>query len=90
MNKMKRILVFLITIWAFSSTRAAIVDTIQVYSQSMQKNIKAVIITPDTYASAKELPVVYLLHGYSGNHLDWITKANGFEKAVDQYNLIIV
>jgi S-formylglutathione hydrolase FrmB len=87
---MKRILVFLFTIWVFASSQAAVVDTILVYSQSMQKNIKAVIITPDNYASAKELPVVYLLHGYSGNHLDWITKAKGFEKAADQYNLIIV
>jgi S-formylglutathione hydrolase FrmB len=87
---MKRILVFLFTIWVFALTRAAIVDTIQVYSQSMQKNIRTVIVTPDNYTSAKELPVVYLLHGYSGNHLDWITKAKGFEKAADQYNLIIV
>lgn len=87
---MKRILIFLFTIWVFASTRAAIVDTIQVYSQSMKKNIRAVIVTPDNYTSAKELPVVYLLHGYSGNHLDWITKAKGFEKAADQYNLIIV
>ena len=87
---MKRILVFFFTIWVFAPTRAAVVDTIQVYSQSMQKNIRAVIVTPDNYTSAKELPVVYLLHGYSGNHLDWITKAKGFEKAADQYNLIIV
>ena len=87
---MKRILFFLFSVLSFASARAAVVDTIQIYSQSMQKNIKAVIIVPDTYATAKELPVVYLLHGYSGNHLDWITKARGFEKAVDQYNLIIV
>jgi S-formylglutathione hydrolase FrmB len=87
---MKRILSLLFIAWAFTTAQAAIVDTIQVYSQSMQKNIKAVIVTPDNYASAKVLPVVYLLHGYSGNHLDWINKAKGFEKASDQYNLIIV
>ena len=87
---MKRILLLLLTILVFASTQAAIIDTIQVYSQSMQKNIKAIIVTPDNYASAKELPVVYLLHGFSGNYLDWITKAKGFEKAADQYNLIIV
>jgi S-formylglutathione hydrolase FrmB len=87
---MKRILLLLLTILVFASTQAAIIDTIQVYSQSMQKNIKAIIVTPDNYASAKELPVVYLLHGFSGNYLDWITKAKGFEKAADQYSLIIV
>jgi len=87
---MKRSLILFITIWAFVYTRATIVDTIMVHSQSMKKDVKAVIITPDIYSSAKELPVVYLLHGYSGNHLDWISKAKGFEKAADQYNLIIV
>jgi S-formylglutathione hydrolase FrmB len=87
---MKRIQILLLSVLSFVPASAAVVDTIQIYSQSMQKNIKAVIITPDTYKSAPELPVVYLLHGYSGNHLDWINKARGFEKAVDQYNLIIV
>ena len=87
---MKRIFIFLIGVLALLSAQSAIVDTIQVYSPSMQKNIKAVIVTPDNYALAKELPVVYLLHGYSGNHLDWINKAKGFEKAADQFNFIIV
>jgi S-formylglutathione hydrolase FrmB len=87
---MKQILVLFFTIWAFGSTRAAIVDTIKVHSESTQKDIKAVVVIPDNYSTAKELPVVYLLHGYSGNHLDWINKAKGFEKAADQYNLIIV
>jgi S-formylglutathione hydrolase FrmB len=87
---MKRILVFSLSILAFASTQAAIIDTIQVYSQSMQKNINAIVVTPDNYASAKEFPVVYLLHGFSGNYLDWITKDKGIEKATDQYNLIFV
>jgi len=88
---MKRILTLLLfVIWTFSSVQAAIVDTIQIYSQAMQKNIKAVVVTPDSYALAQKLPVVYLLHGYSGNHLDWINKAKGFEKAADLHNLIIV
>ena len=87
---MRRILVFILCIQVWFPVQAAVVDTIQTFSSSMQKNIKSVVITPDNYASAKEFPVVYLLHGYSGNHLDWINKAKGFEKAADQYNLIIV
>jgi S-formylglutathione hydrolase FrmB len=69
---------------------AAIVDTVETYSTSMKKTIKAVVIRPDDYATAGALPVVYLLHGYSGNYADWITKAKGFEKAVDLYQIIIV
>jgi len=69
---------------------AAIVDTVETYSTSMKKTIKAVVIRPDDYATAGAFPVVYLLHGYSGNYADWITKAKGFEKAVDLYQIIIV
>jgi S-formylglutathione hydrolase FrmB len=87
---MKRILIFLLASWTFASIDAAVIDTIQIYSKSMQKNIPVVIIRPDNYTSVNELPVVYLLHGYSGNHLDWIKRDKGFEKAVDQYNMIIV
>lgn len=87
---MKRIIALLIFLRIVVPAQASVVDTIQTYSPSMQKNIKSVVITPDNYNSATALPVVYLLHGYSGNHLDWINKAKGFEKAADQFNLIIV
>ncbi len=87
---MKRILSVLILSMALASGRAAIVDTLQIYSESMQKNIKVIVVTPDNYSSFSELPVVYLLHGYSGNHLDWISKVKGIEKSADIYNFIIV
>jgi S-formylglutathione hydrolase FrmB len=87
---MKRLFLLVLAVWVFVSARAVVVDTIQVFSQSMQKNVKAVVVVPDNYASLKEMPVVYLLHGYSGNYLDWIKKGKGFEKAADQYNMILV
>ena len=70
--------------------RAATVDTIQVYSNAMKKNLKTVIIRPDLYDAGKAFPVVYLLHGYSGNYADWVSKAAGFQKAADLHNMIIV
>lgn len=71
-------------------SRAAHIDTVETFSPSMKKNIKAVVVTPDNYAGLSDLPVVYLLHGYSGNYSDWVTKAKGFEKAADVYQMIIV
>nr|WP_310588579.1 alpha/beta hydrolase family protein [Dyadobacter psychrophilus] len=56
----------------------------------MKKNLKTVVVTPSQYDSGKTFPVVYLLHGYSGNYADWVSKAKGFEKAADTYNMIIV
>lgn len=69
---------------------AAAIDTVDTYSASMKKTIKAVVITPDNYTSAQALPVVYLLNGYSGNYKSWINGAKGFEKAADTYQMIIV
>ncbi|MFT3949654.1 MAG: alpha/beta hydrolase family protein [Agriterribacter sp.] len=70
--------------------RASVTDTVETRSNTMNKNIKAVVIKPDNYATAKALPVVYLLHGYSGNYADWVKKAPGVEKLADIYNIIIV
>jgi len=70
---------------------AASVDTVLTYSPAMKKNIKAVVIKPDTYsASGNKLPVVYLLHGYSGNYADWIKKVPELTHYSDEFNLIIV
>lgn len=80
----------LLTIIFIGKLRAATVDTVETYSPSMKKTIKAVVIKPEAYNTARELPVVYLLHGYSGNYSDWIKKAPGFEKAADDHQLIIV
>ena len=88
-NRAIFLLFFLNTSLIFSA-QAAVVDTVMTQSNAMKKQIKAVIITPDNYAGSKELPVVYLLHGHSGNYADWILKAKGFERAADLYNMIIV
>lgn len=69
---------------------AATVDTIETISTAMNKSIKAVVITPHTYNEAKEMPVVYLLHGYSGNYADWITKVPSIQQLADNYQYIIV
>ncbi|WP_157136789.1 alpha/beta hydrolase [Galbibacter orientalis] len=39
------------------------IDTLEVYSSSMKKNIKTIVITP---SKSKNTPTVYILHGYSG------------------------
>ena len=73
-----------------TNTNAANSDTVETYSASMNKTIKAVVITPDNYASVNQFPVVYLLHGHSGKYSDWVIKGKGVEKAADEYQIIIV
>jgi S-formylglutathione hydrolase FrmB len=89
---MKRFFAYLIILLAILPliSQAAVVDTVDTYSAVMKKNIKAVVIRPDNHASAGEMPVVYLLHGYSGNYADWVKKAEGFQRAADMYQMMIV
>lgn len=67
------------------------VDTVMIYSEAMSKEIPAVVITPDDYASSAQLyPVLYLLHGYSDSYSGWITKAKSVPTLVDQHQMIVV
>jgi len=84
-------LVLLTVIFKFGVLHAAAVDTVDVYSNAMQKHIKCVVIKPAGYSSgAKRLPVVYLLHGYSGNYADWIKKVPAIKQYADMYTVMIV
>ncbi|MBO6184806.1 MAG: prolyl oligopeptidase family serine peptidase [Chryseobacterium sp.] len=41
------------------------IDTLSVYSASMNKKIKTLVVSP-SHSKNKKLPTVYVLHGYSG------------------------
>jgi S-formylglutathione hydrolase FrmB len=70
--------------------RAGRVDTIAVFSAGMKKDIKCVVISPDSYNATKKFPVVYLLHGYSGSYRQWITLAPQLKDKADELQILIV
>lgn len=92
MNNLLKALRTAIVIIALIYTRAqaASVDTVLTHSDCMHKDIKAVVIRPDHYSQYGKLPVVYLLHGFSGNYADWVNKVPAIASLADQYHLIIV
>ncbi len=70
---MKIFTFLLFTIFTFQLLNAQSVDTISIYSPSMSKEIKCVIVKPDNYDKKNiKFPVVYLLHGYSESYSYWI------------------
>ena len=81
-----QILLFFLTIQVFASK----VDTVLVMSVSMKKNIRNIVLTPDTYSKNKNYPVLYLLHGAGGNQTDWITRVPELRKYADFYDIIVV
>ena len=88
---MKKLRYTLFLVLLFFSAQAAQVDTIQVFSPSMNKNIKTCVIVPDNYKkSKKKFPVVYLLHGYSGNYATWVKSFKEVSQQVDRYGFIAI
>ena len=88
---MKQIIISLLLYCTFFFSKAATVDTILIYSKCMHKNVKCVVIKPDAYNNNnKYFPVVYLLHGHSGNYSDWVLKAPDFLHTVDENKFLVV
>jgi len=88
---MRKSLLIIPIILFFQFSFAGEVDTINVFSSSMKKDIPCVIIKPSNYKKSKNrYPVVYLLHGYSGNYRQWITLAPQLKKEVDDMQIMIV
>lgn len=72
---------------------AARVDTLAVPSPAMGKTLHAGVVLPQSYKKSKaSYPVLYLLHGYSGDFRDWLTKTPDkqlLHRLADQYNIIV-
>lgn len=82
---------FLILIYSSFTSLAGTVDTVSIFSSSMHKQVKAVVIKPDSYeAGFLRFPVVYLLHGYDGWYSNWIIRVPELKEHADTYQTIIV
>ena len=70
------------------------VDTLDVFSLSMQKTLKVGVTTPSTYQTSQDrYPVIYLLHGGSGSFSDWhqkVTQKGIVNQLAETYNVVIV
>ncbi|WP_038528197.1 alpha/beta hydrolase [Formosa agariphila] len=88
---MSKKLVYIILLFLSCNVFASQIDTLMVFSQSMNKTIKNVVITPDNYSkNGGAYNVVYLLHGAGGDHKAWLGKAPAIKTYADTYNVIIV
>ena len=87
----KRSITFFLGLTFFLFTKGATVDTINVFSNSMHKPIKCVVIKPSAYKKKNlRFPVVYLLHGYGGWYSNWIIRVPELKDYADEYQILIV
>lgn len=59
------------------------------YSPSLGRTMRFSITLPSGYDSTSQYPVLYLLHGYGGNHRTWLRTTNP-ENYADEYPMIVV
>ena len=70
---------------------ASKIDTLFVWSKSMNKQVPNLVIVPSNYYSSKtKFPVLFLLHGAGDNFLGWIQISPELKNYADNYKMIIV
>ncbi|SEB91609.1 Enterochelin esterase [Paenibacillus sp. GP183] len=62
---------------------ASEIQKITFYSKSLNQNKKMNIYLPKGYSSAVHYPVLYLIHGYTGNETNWVP-GMGIDQAADK------
>lgn len=76
-----------------SSSEAQVPDTAHVFSEAMQKHIPTLIVLPESYDahdSSKTYPVLYMLHGYSGDYIGYYFHIPDLQELCDKYEMILV
>ncbi len=85
---MKRYFLILCFLLAAATVSAARIDTVAVFSAKMQRDIPALVVVPDA-AVGQRMPVLYLLHGYSGSYMTWQRDVTDLRPLADAYGMII-
>mgnify|MGYP000059066895 CR=1 FL=1 len=87
----KQFLALFIGLFCLSAgMQAAKVDTLQVHSAAMNKDVKVLTIRPDKAVAGKKCPVIYLLHGYGGHAFTWIGIKPELPRIADREGIIFV
>ena len=85
---MKKIFLVVVAFLFFLQTASA-QDQIIYTSKNLPKQDTTWVFKPKSYSSKEKLPLIYLLHGYSGNYKQWNNIMDA-QKYADEYNAIIV
>lgn len=81
--------VFLITILTFLSLNLIAQEQIIYRTKNLPKADTTWVFKPKNYKKLDKMPVIFLLHGYSGNYKQWNNIMNAQQYA-DEYGFIIV
>lgn len=85
----KLILLFVVCLLALTSY-AQQVELVKVQASKMTKEVENNVIKPADYSDAVDYPVLYLLHGYGGNHNDWVNIVPQIKDLATACQMIVV
>ncbi len=85
-----RLLCCLTLMAACVSAHAFRVDTLAVSGAGLAQPMPALVVVPDSASDSNRMPTVYLLHGYSGDHTNWLRHQPRICELADSYGMIIV
>ena len=90
---MRKLSSFFLLLWGLvlcASIQAARVDTLQVRSKKMNRSISVLVTVPETLHPYEQVPVLYLLHGYSGSEKTWLIVQPRLKEWADRDHIMIV
>ncbi len=86
---MKQRILLLLTLAFALSASAFTTDTIKVDTRYLDTPEDVTVIVPDG-AFGHDFPVVYLLNGYDGNHIQWTRTQPRLGELADRYGMVFV
>ena len=88
----EKILLLLLILWFpfVSAVNAARVDSLMVKSIKMKRSIPVLVTVPETLRPYEQAPVLYLLHGFSGDEKSWLSIQPRLKDWSDRDGVIIV
>lgn len=88
---MRKFIALFLSLFFSAFSFAAIVDTVEIRSDAMNKTRKCVVIIPGNDRKPKAaFPTVYLLHGHGGAYNNWANRVPQLQAYADQYNILLV
>ncbi len=89
-DNLKKITIIVILLSVCVVANAARIDTLQVKSDKMNREIEVVVIVPDAAVNDVKCPALYLLHGYNGNARTWLKIKPELPLMADRDSIIVV
>lgn len=92
MRRIKHYFFALLLICNYAFAQESTVNTVTYYAPSVQLQLNYTAILPTGYGKniSRKYPVVYMLHGHTGNYTSWITYAQLPTQLATQYDCLII